>query len=232
VSCFWRTAWLNEGASVAAWHHGIKGKLQSPLQSATELIEIDDAEHKIYFATRGLSAHRRPEPRILASQIPLDDQGVSKASFAIGIDWPRPYATALDMLDQPWLLSGSQATLAGSDSGAWLAQCSLPNVYFYFSDPAPTLEPDLIPKGESETWTGHASDCCVWIQETQGKSGSAKLSFFKDVEEAWRVDCHGREFAVLPVSDGQIIFSVSANEQSRILMRWKRDPKASSASES
>ena len=49
-SCVWRTAWLNEGASLSAWQQGIKGKIGLPLQSTVELIEIDDAEHRIYLA--------------------------------------------------------------------------------------------------------------------------------------------------------------------------------------
>jgi hypothetical protein len=59
------------------------------------------------------------------------------------------------------------------------------------------------------------------LYETQGKSGSARISFFRDVVAAWRVDSQCREFDTLEVSDGQIIVNVRAHEQSRILLKWK-----------
>jgi alpha-mannosidase len=222
AACVWRTAWLNESSIVSAWHHGIKGKLQQPLQANVELIEIDDAEHKVFIAMGGLSAHRKSDSRFLMTQIPVDDSGIANAKLLVGMDWPRPYETAMDWFDQSWLVLDRRFSGPTADAGAWLAQCNLSNIHFYFDDPRPAVDPSLLPADQTDIWTGKQADACVWIQETQGKSGSARLSFFKDVEEAWRVDSQGREFASLPISDGQIVFSVSANEQSRILLRWKR----------
>lgn len=224
LSCVWRTAWLNEAALVYAWQHGIRGKLSSPLQSSVELIEIDDAEHKVFIAPIGLSAHRRSESRFLVSHLPVSEDGTVSARFAIGMDWPRPFETSLDLLDQPWLLkdaSGSK-TVKPSDTSAWMAQCSLSNVHFYFMTPRPTLEAEWIPEPDRERLMGKDADCCLWIQETQGKSGAGRLSFYRDVAEAWRADFQGREYSSLPVSDGQVILSVTPNEQSRILLRWQR----------
>ncbi|MEQ1826202.1 MAG: hypothetical protein ABL921_09650 [Pirellula sp.] len=228
-ACVWRTAWLNESSTVSAWHHGIKGKLQSPLQNTVELIEIDDAEHKIFFATGGLSSHRRSELRFLISQIPIDVNGRARGTFALGMDWPRPYETAMDLLDRPWLIGTNQSSGASSDTSAWLAQCNLSNVNFYFSDPTPALQSEMMSIEEADLLAGRQGDVCLWLQETQGKSGAAKMSFFKDVAEAWRVDSQGREYASLPVSDGQLVFSVNANEQSRILLRWKQDSSLSNS---
>jgi hypothetical protein len=228
MCCVWRTAWLNEGSSISAWQNGIKGKLPSPLQSKVELIEIDDAEHRIYIAPRGLSAHRRLESRFLISQFPLDSSGKANVRFSIGLDWPRPYETALDQCDTPWIVNGEFALDSKPDSGAWLAQCSLPNVHFFFADPKPVLDESQIPANQADVLSGHQGDLCLWVQETQGKSGTGKLSFFRDVAEAWRVDSQGREFDTLTIIDGQIHFSISALEQSRILLRWK--PKEQSPS--
>jgi len=229
TSCVWRTAWLNEGSSVAAWQHGIKGKLQSPLQSAVELIEIDDAEHRIFVAPRGLSSHRRSESRFLISQLAVDFSGRAQAKFAIGMDWPRPYETALDLCDQPWRIESASPPNTKPDSGAWLAQCSLPSVHFYFSEPEPVLAQHQIPEDQRDAMSGHQADVCLWIQETQGKSGSAKLSFFRDVGEAWKVDSQGREFDTLTVTGGQVVTNVNAHEQSRILLRWKTKEDATKA---
>ena len=95
VSCVWRTAWLNEGATLAAWQHGVKGKLQGPLQATVELIEIDDAEHRIYSASKGLSCYRRSDSRFRISDVQNGPEGSGRGPFSIGIEWPRSSESAL-----------------------------------------------------------------------------------------------------------------------------------------
>lgn len=222
ISCVWRTAWLNEGATLAAWQHGIKGKLQGPLQATVELIEIDDAEHRIYLASKGISSHRRSEKRFLVSDIPIRPNGSVMGHFLIGIDWPRPYENAMDFCDAPWIIEEKGLGPNTVDEGAWLAQCSLPSVHMSFVDAAPVLDPSQFNEERAALLTGKIGDACVLLCETQAKSGSARLSFFRDVAEAWRVDSQGREFDSLTVIDGQIALHVKPNEQSRVLMRWKK----------
>ena len=222
VSCVWRTAWLNEGATLAAWQHGAKGKLQGPLQATVELIEIDDAEHRIYIASKGLSFHRRSDSRFLISDVPIGPDGNVKGHFSIGIDWPRPYESAMDFCDVPWIVEDSAMGSSAVDEGAWLAQCSLPSVHMSFVDPAPAIDASECQEQKASLLAGKVGDACILLCETQAKSGSARLSFFRDVAEAWRVDSQGREFESLTVIDGQISIHVKSNEQSRILMRWKQ----------
>ena len=219
-SCVWRTAWQNEGASISAWYQGIKGKLQAPLQGTVELIEIDDADHRICIAPRGLSAHRRSGSRFLISYLPIGKDGSTRSQFSIGLDWPRPYETAMDQMDSPWIVEDILEPQK-TDQGAWLAQCSLSHVNLAWDDVRPVLEPNMLPDGESDLWTGQQADACLWLREMRGKAGSAKLSFFRRVREAWRVDCQGREFDTLTIMDGQVVVAVQANEQSRILLRWE-----------
>ena len=236
-SCVWRTAWLNEGATISAWQQGIKGNLPSSLQSSVELIEVDDAEHRIYFAPRGLSAHRRSESRFLISYLPSDADGKVSAQCSVGLDWPRPYETAIDFCDRPWFLAQSsvESTTTGSvepDKGAWLAQCSLPNVNLSFAESSPALDSSSFPSDQAGIWEGYSGDVCVWVRETQGKSGMGKLSFFRDVAEAWRVDFQNREFDTLSIQSGQISINIRAHEQSRILIRWKSERAATSLTDS
>ena len=218
-SCVWRTAWQNEGASVSAWYQGIKGKLQAPLQGTVEMIEIDDADHRICYAPLGLSAHRRSGSRFLISYLPMDRGGKTSSRFAIGLDWPRAYEMAIDQCDTAWMIE-DQFDSGKTDAGAWLAQCSLSHVNLAWDDFRPLMASTLFPAEEADTWTGQQSDACIWLREMRGKRGPAKLSFFKNVKEAWRVDCQGREFDTLSVVDGQIAVEVQAYEQSRILLRW------------
>lgn len=227
----WRTAWQNESAILSVWQNGAKTKMNAPLQNAIELIELDDAEHRIYLAAHGLAIHRRLGTRFLGSVLPVDESGNSIASLSLGLDWPRPLATALDQMDSPWVIEPSAAALSGTasnvaDSGAWLAQCNLPGVSFQWTDPSPVVSPDalaVIPSdSELETQrTVRTGDACVWVTETLGSSGTARISFFRDVEQAWRVDSQGREFDTLKIVDGQILVPLRAYEQSRILFQWR-----------
>jgi hypothetical protein len=223
ASCVWRTAWMNEGASVSAWQQGVKGKLQAPLQSTVEMIEINDAEHRVYVATHGMSSHRRSESRFLISELPLVDN--KRFAFSIGLDWPRPYDAAMDSCDSAWVIPISVQSFgknaAVPDEGAWLAQCSVPNLQMRFVDPRPTLDPTRLSADQMELMTGKSGNVCVWLTETMGKSGGGRLSFFRDVSEAWRVDSQGREFDTLSVNGGVVTVDMQAYEQARILIRWK-----------
>ena len=107
------------------------------------------------------------------------------------------------------------------DAGAWLTQCSLSHVNLAWDDFRPLMDPASFSADHTDTWTGQQADACIWLRELRGKRGPAKLSFFKNVREAWRVDCQGREFDTLSVVDGQVVVEVQAYEQSRILLRWE-----------
>ncbi len=222
MGCVWRTAWQNESASISAWYQGVKGKLQGPFQGAVELIEIDDADHRICFAPVGLGSHRKSGNRFLISQLPIQTDGTVHSRFSVGLDWPRAYETAIDQCDTPWIIEeGSVPATAAPDQGAWLAQCNVANVNLAWDEASPAFDPNKMPGGESESWTGQRADACLWLREMRGKFGSAKLSFFRNVRQAWRVDCQGREFDTLTVEEGQIVVPVQAYEQSRILLCWE-----------
>jgi hypothetical protein len=128
----------------------------------------------------------------------------------------------MDFCDAPWIVEDSAMSSSAVDEGAWLAQCSLPSVHMSFVDPAPAIDASECQEQKAGLLTGKVGDACILLCETQAKSGSARLSFFRDVAEAWRVDSQGREFESLTVIDGQISIQIKSNEQSRILMRWKQ----------
>lgn len=213
--CVWRTAWANESATISAWQQGTKGKLPAPMQALVELVEIDDIENKIYLATGGLSTHQRFEHRYLVTPLPHDGERCAKFSLKLGMDWPRPLETAYDGIDPP-LWTAVRLSADGTDSGAWLAQSNLPNVAIEADDPR-----------DGTLWTGDETpresfDSLFWIRETRGKRATAKLSFLKNAEEAWRIDARLRESTRLDVENGQVLINLRPSEQCRIAVRWSR----------
>jgi hypothetical protein len=213
----WRTAWANESGLMSAWQQGAKGKLPSPLQASVDLIEIDDVENKIFLATPGLSVHQRFEGRYLITLLPSLSRAEEGFRFTLGMDWPRPLETAYDTLDEPWIVPVS---IAGEqkDSGAWLAQSSVPHVRMEFD----TQEHVKMPVEDGETES--EIDAVLWVHETRGKRASTRLSFFKNVAEAWRIDAVGREWCKLDIDGGGVRLNLHPSEQCRIALRWSRDP--------
>ena len=103
----WRTAWHSESATLHGWSHGNRTKWLGPLQANIELIEIDDALHKIYIATGGLSFHVKLGANQLHTLLPVDSQGALEARLILGIDWQRPWENAIDLFQPLWLIPPS-----------------------------------------------------------------------------------------------------------------------------
>jgi alpha-mannosidase len=207
--CVWRTAWHNDTASVNVWQQGAKGKLMFPLQATIDVIEVDDVEHKIYLAARGLPIHHRWEARYLVTPLPQSSQGFE---FAIGVDWPKPWETAQDVSVEPWTIPVHLAEKA-ADEGAWLAQSNQPNIALSWDDPS----------GVTFSWKDEENirpNALIWVQETHGKRSQGKLSFFKNVAKAWRVDAIGKECVELEVEQGVIPITMRPGERSRVAIQW------------
>lgn len=216
----WRTAWANESATIAAWQQGVKGKLPAPLQASIELVEIDDVENKIYVAAKHNPVHQRFEMRYLVTALPAKKDGVVCSELAVGMDWSRPYETALDLLDTPWIAPATLPAGVSNDESAWLAQSNLANVRFEF-DSATGVEITRDANNPDVSGTGCVDvDAVLWVSETQGKRAQCRLSFFKNVEEAWRIDAIGRECCRLDVEDGQVLINLHPSEQCRVALRW------------
>lgn len=186
---------------------------------------------------------------MLVSALPIRPTGRSQSGFSIGMDWPRAWETAIDRTCEPWILppvdlsagnpSAGIASTGNSaatvDSGAWLAQCNMPNVRFTVIDPEPPLVVSAVTAGSSMNQDGDSSnsqedknvldeatertvtaDACFWLVETAGRSGTAKLSCVKNIVRGWRVDYRGYECDKLRAEDGELLVPYKAWERSRI----------------
>lgn len=215
----WRMVWPSEAATIAAWSQGTKGKLPAPLQCAVELIEIDDVDHRIHYATGGLSMHRRYGHRALASIVPVDSEGQYHAKLAVGLNWPNPWETAIDRM-VPNLVSVSTASGASMgkspDTGAWLARCNMSNLRFRWIDPRTILKVSSISEVEIED--AIAPDACLWVVETAGKAGTARVGCVRPIQRAWRVDFRGCEYDRLKVEQGEVLLPFEGWERSRVAL--------------
>jgi hypothetical protein len=188
----WRTAWPSQAADLATWRQGTKTKLKKTKFFAPELIEIDDAEHRIFLAFKGLPVHRRIETTFLDTLLPVSESGEVDQAWSIGVDWPRPFQSYLELLDEPWLVADSGSPLSNGSS-LWFAQASQPNVRLEL-------------RGATD------DKLRVVFHETQGREVKAKLSFFRDAISAARVEHSGNSIEELEVENGQVLILAKPNE--------------------
>lgn len=205
----WRTAWHNDSATLNVWQQGVKGKFMPALQSLPELVEIDDIEHKIYVVTTGAPVHSRFDTRYLVTDCSAQSRGTK---LAIGVDWPKPLETARDFLDEPWTIPVHFSEKV-ADHGAWLAQSSQANVQIGWVEPLTNETSAAAPDTQTP-------DAIIWLHELQGKRTQSKLSFFRNIEKAWRVDGTGKKYTELETDNGVTSISVRPFEYCRVALRW------------
>jgi len=233
----WRMIWPSQAATLGMWSHGNRTKWLGPLQGCVELIEIDDAQHKVYYATGGLSYHHKTASNQIQSLLPIHPDGSIRAKLYLGIHWQRPWETAIDLFQETWTMlpeidtgfaaRGGQ-TRQGIPSSGWLAQCNHSNLRFSF---LPVLPPELPSSGGiadqgkvSGQVTGvytngqevvHA-DALLWVCEGMGKASTAKISLPKSVRQAWKVDFCGQLLDKMSTEGESLIVPYSAWEKCAI----------------
>ena len=203
----WRTAWPSPATTISTWIHGARTKAQGPKANgstiyAPELIEFDDAEHRLYLTTIGAPIHRRVDSMFLETLVPSDREVIASHRFRLGMDWPRPYQTLLESLEAPWQIEDSLGDFQSGGS-LWMVQVNQPNVRV-------TCEHLLMDSNSKPNGVR------VMIQETSGRSANSRLSFYRDVTTASKVQIDGSVTDMLTIDSGEVILPVKANECSFI----------------
>jgi len=207
----WRMVWPSEAASLSLWAASNKSKWLQPLQANTELIEIDDAQYKLYVATGGLSIHRKFGPNQLVTVLPISKDGTVDVRFFLGLQWQRPWETAIDLFQEPWVLQPkASAVSTSSPQSAWLAQCNHPNLRMHF------LASDLVvpnqgdPQGDANVFI---PDSLLSVLETVGKSGTAKISLPKTPTQAFKMNLTGQTLDKLEIVGSDVLVPYGARER-------------------
>lgn len=217
----WRMVWPSEAASLSLWAASNKSKWLQPLQANTELIEIDDAQYKLYIATGGLSIHRKYGPNQLVTALPICKDGTVDIRLFIGLQWQRPWETAIDLFQAPWVLQGKSKVVSSSPpQSAWLAQCNHPNVRMNFLASDSVL-PNL---GEGTLDPGFfRPESLISVLETAGKSGTAKISLPKKPTEAFKMSFTGRTLDKLEVQGTSISVPYGPKERCLLGVAYQPD---------
>ena len=213
----WRTAWPSDAASMRYWPHQIATKASAAVLFCNNVIEIDDAEHKLSLMWDNVYQHRRQESHYLDSH--LNDGKTSR--FLIGIDVPTPLQT-FHSWTQPPLLLMNAPPLSGNQTSASLTHCSRRGVDVQWLDVNSIDVNSIGQKTAIETDEKKTTQpaACLWVQECLGKPGNVELGFFRDVASAWTTDALGNEIERLKIVEGQIQMAIKSCESSIVAVTW------------
>ncbi len=207
----WRSAWSSEAASLRLWQHEIPIKAASASIFCDDMLEVDDAEHKLHLLWSGPCFHRRQEGRYLDTHL---GSGTGNR-ILVGLDLPEPLQ-AYQAWTQPIIIGNSPMPLSANQHSA-----------SFLSGSRRGLSIRWLPENQIEIGRdGQAVDATspkralLWIQENNGKSGTAALSFFRDVAAAEKVDLRGQTLEKLDVLESTVQLPLKSSESVLLRVHW------------
>jgi hypothetical protein len=203
----WRSAWSNEAASLRIWQHDFPTKHGSSNLFSSRIIELEDADHRLYIMTDGVCLHRRYDSRYIDSHLGTG-QGVS---FMAGLDVPNPLQQWSSWVNGPIVFSGMEP-LANAQSSASFWSSSHRGLSLDWLDRRFFVqENDASP----EKFDGY-----IKLQETIGRGSTADLRFFRDLKNAARLNCTGAADEQLAIVDGECRVPIRSCETILIGVNW------------
>ena len=213
AAAVWRTAWPSEVASIRTWPQNTPTQVKGKRLNCCNLVEIDDAEHRLYLLTSGSGLHRRSESRCFDTWL----TGEAGDSLALGLNLPEPLAF-FDAWSSPLYAVEDAPPLPAGQASASLRRSSSRNLLVRW------LPEDLIPPEPLEgvdPATPHSGPRAhLLVQETFGKSSTARLSFFREVAAAHRVDLRGRVTSTLQTEEGDVLLPLNSCEVTILRLDW------------
>ncbi|MCA9127452.1 MAG: hypothetical protein KDB22_10215 [Planctomycetales bacterium] len=203
-----RVAWPNEAAIL----HGYGGCARSGSASgkiiAPTLIDIDDADFHTNYLTGGLAFHRKTESRFLETILAVDGQNQTTQRIGFGVDLPFPTAEAERFLNRGFDVPVCSKDDSAADIHGWLASVDVKNVTVDCRSP-------LVDS------SGRTVGIRLFLTETSGKSTTATIRMFREIESANRVDYLGDKFGKLTATGDQLTISIRSNELVNVDVLWK-----------
>jgi len=201
-----RFAWADETAELHRSVHHTRQPASKRRLEAPQYVEIDTGDTRTAILTGGLPYHRRVGFRMLDSLLIVRGERQRSYQLGIGIDLPNPVQAAMGLLAPPMAVGQTAAPPSPAASG-WLFHIDSRSVVATHWEP-------LI-----------ENDCIIGFRtrllETTGRPGRAKLSCFRSVATARRVDFRSQPLADCQIDDGRVVLDLTANEWTELEARWE-----------
>ncbi|MHB8864828.1 MAG: hypothetical protein ACYC6N_20670 [Pirellulaceae bacterium] len=200
-----RFAWADETAALWRGAPELRERAEAKRFEAPLYVEIDDGNGNVVLLTGGLPFHRRTDARMLDSLLLVRGERATQFDIGIGLDVKYPWHEATAFLTPPLILPRTAAAPGGPAHG-WLFHVDRRNL-------AATSWTPLIEAGE-------VSGFRVRLLETAGRTVHARLSAFRSIGTAHKMDFAGQSQGACSVRDGAIELDVGAHEWVELEARW------------
>jgi alpha-mannosidase len=200
-----RFAWADETASLWRGAPELRERAEAKRFEAPLYVEVDDSDGRVAILTGGLPFHRRTDARMLDSLLVVRGERAQHFEIGIGMDVKYPWHEATALLAPPLLLPRTAGPPRGP-AHSWLFHVDSRNL-------AATSWTSVVQEGRV---TGFR----VRLLETGGRTVHTRLSAFRPIGSAHKVDFAGQSLGVCPVRDGTVELDVGAHEWVELEARW------------
>lgn len=203
-----RLAWPTEAAIVRTYSSGGRQSWAGAKTIAPTLIEIDDTDFHTQYLTGGLAFHRRTESRFLETILATEGEQEVHHRIGIGVDLPNPTLSANRFLDRRYEIPLTCDNSLDMEASGWLATANVKNVNV-------DLECPLVDEA------GELVGIRLFLTESAGKSTTATIRLFREVDSAMRVDYLGNKVGKLTTDGDALTIAVRSGEQVNVNVIWK-----------
>lgn len=194
--CF-RLAWADEAADLYRSVGGIRERTGSRRLEAPLFVEIETPKQRNTLFTGGLPFHRRSGSRMLDTLLMVRGEETNRFKLGIGIDVAYPLQEALSLIAPTTAITQDNSPPSGASS-SWLFHIDSKNVVATHWQP-------LVEEGRVAGFR-------VRLLEAYGRPGKVKLSCYRNVQSARKVDFQGSPIADCEVSGDRVLLDVAARE--------------------
>ncbi len=205
----WRWAWPSFSSIYSAWLGGIKTALGPMSGFSPYAVEVDETDNKFLILSSGAMIHRRVGDRFLDTVLAFEKAQEIEFRLGIGVNVPRPFQTSLEWKVGSILLKDEGFPCTAGES-AWFLQCNMPNVY---------VTPIKVLNNSNDDVVGMR----LLVRETESKSGTASIRFFRDVKSARWTGGRSQSLGTLSVAGDAVSIPLRGNESATVDVIWTRD---------
>ncbi|MBI2478392.1 MAG: hypothetical protein HYV60_07045, partial [Planctomycetia bacterium] len=200
-----RFAWADETAELFRGVNQIRQKANRKKLEAPLYIEINSGEMQTTVLTGGLPFHKRVGDRMLDTLLSVRGERQMKFRLGLGVDLPQPHNEALGLL-APATFVFQTASAPKSGDSSWL----------FHIDARSVVATHWEPVVEGDTIAGVR----VRLLETSGRAARARLSAFRPVRSARRLDFKGDSRGECQLNEDRVQLELSAGEWIELEVLW------------
>ena len=198
-----RFAYNDESSLISSTVNQTRQSVETNRFDAPHYIDLETLKTRTTILTGGVPYHVRRGDRYIDSILIVKGEQRRKFKFGIGVDLPNPLSHANSLLSDPLVIPTKRSL---NPAYCWLFHLDSKNVM-------------------ATSWTplfedGKAIGFRVRFIETMGRESKFKLSSFKPIKSATRVNFAGKTVAELKPEDGKATIHLAPNQLMDVEVKW------------